>query len=185
MSKPSKNIPVPINSMMRRWKLEMGSRSRRAPESAVTARSLLPREQGQAAFRQGIDGETAVLIKGVLLGAEKKAFAAAHGGRVEAQDTLDESVGFGREAVGGKGLRDQANLLRAMRVEGLTEQNEGKCEAGKRVFTEIGQDGYGSKTRTHLGEAEGGMLRDEREVAHDGEAEAEAEGIALNFRDAD
>jgi hypothetical protein len=83
----------------------MGSRSRRAPESAVTASSLLPREQGQAAFGQGGDGETAVLIERVLLGIEKKVFAAAHGGRVEPQDTLDEGVGFGREAIGGTDLR--------------------------------------------------------------------------------
>ena len=120
---------------MRRWNLEMGSRSRRAPEFAVTARSLLPREQGQAALRQGFDGKTAVLIEGVLLGAEEKAFAAAHGGRVEAQDTLDEGVGFGEEAISGTDLRDQTDLLRAMRVDGLTEQNERKCEARKRVFT--------------------------------------------------
>src|SRR6267143_3574947 len=129
MSKPSKNIPVPISSIIRRWKVEMGSRSRRAPESAVTASSLLPREQDQAGLRQGFDGKTTVLIEGVLLGGEKKAFAAAHGGRVEAQDTLDEGVGFGGEAIGGTDLEDQANSLRAVRVDGLPEQNERKCEA--------------------------------------------------------
>src|SRR6266403_1971781 len=107
MSKPSKNIPVPISSMIRRWKVEMGSRSKRAPESVVTASSLLPRERGQAAFRQGVNGVTAVLVEGVLLGAEKKAFAAAHGRRVELQDTFDEGVGFGREAINGTDLRDQ------------------------------------------------------------------------------
>src|SRR6266849_8601579 len=95
MSKPSKNMPVPISSMMRRWNLEMGSRSRRAPESAVTVSSLFPLEQGQATLRQGVDGEAAVLVEGVLLGVEKKAFAVAHGGRVEPQDTLDEGVGPG------------------------------------------------------------------------------------------
>src|SRR5882762_7518924 len=121
MSKPSKNIPVPISSMIRRWKMEMGSRSRRAPESAVTVSSLLPRERGQATFRQGINGKTTVPGEGVLLGVEKKAFAEAHGGRVEPQDTLDESVSFGRKAIGGTYLRDQTNLLRAMRVDGLTE----------------------------------------------------------------
>ena len=76
-------------------------------------------------------------------------------------------------------------VLGAMRVDGLTEQNERKCEARKRVFTEIGQDGDGGETGTHLGEAEGGMLRDEREVAYDREAEAEAERVALDLRDAD
>src|SRR5258708_7652573 len=134
MSKPSKNMPVPISSMMRRWNLEMGSRSRRAPEFAVTGSSLLPREQGHATLRQGVNSETAVLVEGVLLGVEKKTFAAAHGGWVEPQDTLDEGVGLGGEAISGTDLRDQTDLLGAMRVDGLTEKNERKCEARKRVF---------------------------------------------------
>jgi hypothetical protein len=71
--------------------------------------SLLPREQGQATLRQGVNGETAVLGKGVLLGTEKKAFAATHGERVEPQDTLDEGVGFGGEAISGTDLRDQTD----------------------------------------------------------------------------
>src|SRR5467141_4052264 len=95
----------------------MGRRSRRAPESAVTVSSLFPREQGQATLRQGVNGEAAVLVKEVLLGVEKKAFAATHGGRVEPQDTLDEGFGFGGEAIGGTDLRDQTDLLRAMRVD--------------------------------------------------------------------
>ncbi len=41
------------------------------------------------------------------------------------------------------------------------------------------------ETGTHLGKAEGGLLCDEREVAYDREAEAEAERVALNLRDAD
>src|SRR5882762_8160202 len=105
-------MPAPISSMMRRWKPEMGRRSRRAPESAVTARSLFPREHGQAAFGQGIDGETAVLVKGVLLGVEKKFFTAAHGPGVKPHDALDEGVGFRRKSVGRANLRDQADLQR-------------------------------------------------------------------------
>src|SRR4030081_448255 len=101
MSKSLENIAGPVSSMFRRWKMEMGSRSRRAPESAVTVSSLLPRERGQAAFRQGINGKTTVPGEGVLLGAKKKAFAAAHGGSVKPQDTFDEGVGFGRKAIGG------------------------------------------------------------------------------------
>src|ERR1700675_2614849 len=145
MSKPSKNIPAPISSMMRRWKLEMGRRSRRAPESAVTASSLLPREQGQAAFRQSVNCMTAVLVEEVLLGVEKKVLAAAYSRRVEPQDALNESVGFGREAIRRTDLRDQTYLLRAMRVDGLTEQNEGKCEMRKGVFTQVGHDGSGGR----------------------------------------
>src|SRR6266852_50382 len=163
----------------------MGRRSRRAPESAVTGSSLLPREQSQGAFGQGIDGETAVLVEGVLLGAEKESFAAARSGGVEVQDALDEGVCFGRQAIGRTNLRDQADLLRAVRVDGLAEQNERKSEAGKRVFTEIGQDGGRGEAVAHLGEREISVLRDEREVAHDREAKAETEGVALDLRDAD
>src|SRR5260370_22529432 len=161
MSKPSKNMPAPISSRMRRWNLEMGSRSRRAPESAVTASSLFPREQGQATFRQGVNGKTAVLVKGVLLGIEKKAFATTHVGRVEPQDTLDEGVGFGGEAISGTDLRGQTDLLRAMRVDRFTEQNERKREARKRVCTEIGQHGARGETGTRRGEAGVGMRRDD------------------------
>src|SRR5258708_33423162 len=114
----------------------MGSRSRRAPESAVTASSLLPRERSQAAFRQGINGETAVPVEGVLLGVEKKAFAPAYGGRIEPQDTLYESFGFGRKAIGGTYVRDQANLTGAVRIDWVTEQNEGKSEGGQPACTQ-------------------------------------------------
>src|SRR5207249_6225674 len=80
-------------------------------------------------------------------------------------------------------LRDQTNLLRAMRVDGLTEENKGKCEAGEHVFAEIGHDGHGGQAGTHLGESERGVVRDEREVAHDCEAEAEPESVSLHLRD--
>src|SRR6266404_2531789 len=105
----------------------MGRRSRRAPESAVTVNSLFPRKQGQATLRQGLNGEAAVLVKEVLLGVEKKAFAATHGGRLERQGTLDEGFGLAEEAIGGTDLRDQTDLLRAMRVDGLAEQHKWKC----------------------------------------------------------
>jgi hypothetical protein len=72
-----------------------------------------------------------------------------------------------------------------MRVDGLTKENEGEGETGKRVFTEKGKDGDGGKAVAHLGEGERSLLGDEREIAHDREAEAEAEGVALHFRDAD
>jgi len=80
-------------------------------------------------------------------------------------------------------LRDQTNLLRAMRVDGLTEENKGKCEAGEHVFAEIGQNSDGGQAGTHLREREGGVVRDEREVAHDCEAEAEPESVSLDLRD--
>src|SRR5260370_7439815 len=149
MSKQSKNSPVPISSMMRRWKVEMGRRSRRAPESAVTASSLLPREQSQAAFCQGIDGETTILIEGVLLGVKKEVFTTAYRGRVEPQDALDESVGFGRKPIGGTHLRDQAQLLRAMRVAGLAKHDQGKNEPGKPGFPPKGPTNHQRQPRKH------------------------------------
>src|SRR5260370_3940005 len=149
MSKPSKNIPVPSSSMMRRWKLEMGRRARREPESAVTASSLLPREQSQAAFCQGIDGETTILIEGVLLGVKKEVFTTAYRGRVEPQDALDESVGFGRKPIGGTDLRDQAEVLRALRGDGLAQPGQGENEAWGRVFIGVGQRRGGGGRRTH------------------------------------
>ena len=48
-SKPSKNIPMPMSPMMRRWKEEMGRRSRRAPAFTVAGRLFLPGEYGEAA----------------------------------------------------------------------------------------------------------------------------------------
>src|SRR6266852_2051554 len=109
----------------------MGRRSRRPPEAEVTGRSLLPREQRLGAFGQGIVGEAAGLVEGVLLGARRESFAAGRSGGVELQDALDEGVCFGRQAIGRTNLRDQADLLRAVRVDGLAEQNERKSEAGK------------------------------------------------------
>jgi len=70
-----------------------------------------------------------------------------------------------------------------MRVDGLTEENKGKCEAGEHVFAEIGQNSDGGQAGTHLREREGGVVRDEREVAHDCEAEAEPESVSLDLRD--
>ena len=117
--------------------------------------------------------------------AKKKLFALAHRGGIKAQNTLDESVSFGREAIGGADLRDQANLLSVVRTDGLAQQNERKGEAGKGVFTEIGHDGGWSKAVAHLGESQRNMLGDEGEVRQNGKAEAEAEGVALDLRDAD
>jgi len=41
------------------------------------------------------------------------------------------------------------------------------------------------ETGAHLGESEGGVFGHQREVAHDREAETEAEGVALDLGDAD
>src|SRR5260370_25863733 len=129
--------------------------------------------------------ETAVLSKGVLLGVKEKCFAAAHGGRIELQNAFDERIGFRGEAPGGTDLRDQTNLLRAARIDRLAKQNQGEGEVGKSVLTEVGHDGGRGKAVAHLGESEGRVLSDEREVAQNGKSEAETKGVALDLGDAD
>src|SRR5258708_2548688 len=178
-------MPMPISKRMRRWKVEVGRRSSRAPAFTVTSASFPPGEQCQAAFCQGIDGEPAILIEGFLLGVKKKLFAAAYGGSIEPQDTLDEGARFGGKAFERADLRDQANLQRALRVDCVAEQNERKCEARERVLTEVRHDGGGRETRAHLGKCQRSALRDEREVADDRKAEPETERVAVDFRDAD
>src|ERR1700681_3780619 len=106
MSNPSKNIPAPISHMIRRWKEESGSRSSRAPAFTVTAGSLLPRERGHAARRQRFRGQTAVLVKRVLLRGQEKFLAAPRGIRFETQDALDDGIDVGCEISHRADVRD-------------------------------------------------------------------------------
>ena len=90
---------MPISHMMRRWKEEIGSRSRRAPAFTVAASSFLPCEHGQASSNQGFKGRVAVLFERLLLGGEKK-FLASPGSRgIESQNTFYESVSLTRQTV--------------------------------------------------------------------------------------
>src|ERR1700676_4823531 len=107
MSKPSKNIPMPMSHMIRRWKEEIGSRSRRAPALAVTTSLFRPCEQGHTADRQGFNSEAAVLVKGVLLGCQEEFLAASCGSRIELQDTLGDTISVAEQAVGRADLRNQ------------------------------------------------------------------------------
>jgi len=51
---------------------------------------------------------------------------------------------------------------------------------------EVGQDGDGCKTVTHLGEMPRRRFpATSAKIANDGEAESEAEGVAVDFGDAD
>src|ERR1700730_5177439 len=99
MSKPSKNIPMPMSHMIRRWNEEIGSRSRRAPALTVTASLFRLAEQDHAANREGFRGQPAVLVKGVLLGCLEELLAAPRGGWIELTDTLDQSIRVPDEAV--------------------------------------------------------------------------------------
>src|SRR5258708_33452792 len=119
------------------------------------------------------------------MGVKEKSFAAARGGRIKPQDALDERIGFRGKALCGTDLRDQANLLRAARIDRLAKQNQGEGEVGKSVLTEVGHDGGRGKAEAHLGESEGRVLSDEREVAQNGKSEAETKGVALDLGDAD
>ena len=89
MSKPSKNMPMPISHMMRRWKEEIGSRSRRAPAFTVAASSFLLCEQGDAPGGQSFKCCVAVLVKGSLLGGEKEFLAASNRRWIEVKNSLD------------------------------------------------------------------------------------------------
>src|SRR5207302_11449116 len=97
MSNPSKNIPAPISHMMRRWNEEICSRSSRAPAFAGAANLFLLRDDGHAADRQRLNGQTAILVKGVLLRREEKFLAGSRGIRIELQDSFDSGIGNGCE----------------------------------------------------------------------------------------
>src|SRR6266404_447578 len=99
MSKPSKNIPMPISHMIRRWNGEIGRRSSRAPALTVTCLLRLC-EQGHAAGRQRFNRQSAVLVEGVLLCQLEKFFAAAGRACVEPKNPLDKRIGVAGEAVG-------------------------------------------------------------------------------------
>src|ERR1700737_5225767 len=95
ISNPSKNIPAPINHIIRRWNEEMGRRSRRAPAFTGTASLFLLREDGQAADRQSLNGEAAILVKGVLLRRHEKFLAVSRGIRIELKYAFDKGIGIG------------------------------------------------------------------------------------------
>ena len=170
---------------MRRWNWEMGRRSRRAPALTLKSGSLFPGEGRQGAGGEGFGGEGAVFLKGIGLGGEEEFFAPASGAGVELQDAGDESVGFAGEIGGGNYLGDEANFERALGREGLAEEDKRKSETWKGVFAEIGHDGGGSEAVSHFGETEGSGVGYEREIRDDGQAHAEAEGVALDFGDGD
>src|SRR5580700_8020689 len=137
MSNPSKNIPAPINHIIRRWKEEIGSRSRRAPAFTGTADSLLPCEEGHAADCQGFNGQPAVLVKGILLRSLEKFLAAPRGSWVEPENAIDESIGLASKSIGRTDLRDEADFESLLRGDRIAEKDEGKREARQSVLTQV------------------------------------------------
>src|SRR5260370_7410067 len=119
------------------------------------------------------------------MGVKEKAFAAAHGRRIELQNAFDERIGFRGEAPGGTDLRDQTNLLRAARIDRLAKQNQGEGEVGKSVLTEVGHDGGRGKAVAHLGESEGRVLSDEREVAQNAKSDTTTKAFPSDLANAD
>src|SRR3982074_834522 len=185
MSNPSKNIPAPISHIIRRWNEEMGSRSRRAPAFTGTPSLFLLREDGHAADRQGFNGQAAVLVKGVLLRRLEELLAVPRGVRVELKYALDKGVSIGCEMPGRTNLRDEANLQGMLRGDGIAEEDEGEGEARQCILAQVRHDGRRCETETHLGKSQGSVVSDVNEVTNDRKPEAEPEGVALDFRDAD
>src|SRR5258708_20554653 len=87
-------MPMLMSVRMRRWKEEMGRRSRRAPALTLKSDSLFPREGGHGACGEGFDGQGTIFFESVGLRGEEKVFAAAGGGRGQFQDLGGEGVGF-------------------------------------------------------------------------------------------
>src|SRR5215470_7269691 len=100
----------------------MGSRSRRAPAFTIKTGSFPLVQHGKAAFRQSVDGPLAVLIVGILLRRKKEFFAAPDRLRIEAQNAPDEGVGLSDQLFGRANLRNQTDLKRAMRADGIALQ---------------------------------------------------------------
>ena len=82
----------------------MGSRSSRAPAFTGTASLFLLREDGQAAYGQGFNSQTAILVKGILLRRLEKFLAVPSGIRVKLKYAFDQGIGIGCEAAGGTNL---------------------------------------------------------------------------------
>src|SRR5258707_8941524 len=119
-------MPMLMSVRTRRWKAEMGRRSRRAPALTLKSDSLFPREGGHRACGEGFDGQGAIFFESVGLRREEKVFAAAGGGRVEFQDAGDEGVGFGGKIGGGDDLRDQGDFESFPGGKRLGEKEERK-----------------------------------------------------------
>src|SRR5258707_5207171 len=149
-------MPMLMSVRTRRWKEEMGRRSRRAPALTFKSDSLFPREGGHGACGEGFDGQGAIFFESVGLRREEKVFAAAGSGRIEFQDAGDEGVGFGGKIGGGNYLRDQADFESLLGRKRLAKEYEGKGGAREGVFAEVRHDRGGGAGRALFGKKGGG-----------------------------
>src|SRR3981189_437382 len=163
----------------------MGSRSSRAPAFTGTPSLFLLREDGHAGNRQGFNGQAAVLVKGVLLCHLEEFLAVPRGVRVELKYALDKRVSIGCEMPGRTNLRDEADLQGMLRGDGVAEEDEGEGEAGQCILAQVRHDGRWCEAETHFGKSQGSVVSDANKVTNDRKPEAEPEGVALDFRDAD
>ena len=170
---------------MRRWKEEIGSRSRRAPAFTVAAGSFLIGEYSHASGGQRFKRGPAVLVKPILLGGEKEFLTAPDRRRIELKNTIDESVGLTCQKVDGANVRDETDLQSSFAIYGIAKEDKRKSKSRQSVLSEVSHDGCRRKAVAHLGKSQAGMLRDQSEVTQDRESEAEAESVTLNFCHAD
>src|ERR1700716_3358000 len=154
MSNPSKNIPAPINHIIRRWNEEMGSRSRRAPAFTGTASLFLLREHGHAADRQSLNGEAAILVKGILQSRLKKFLAVSSGVGIQLKYALYKCIDIGCEASGRANLRNEPDLLSMLRANRIPKQDQGKGETRQGILAQVRHDGCRCETESHLGKSQ-------------------------------
>src|SRR5258708_2678246 len=174
-------MPMLMSVRMRRWKEEMGRRSRRAPAVTLKSDSLFSREGGPGAPREGFDRPGPIFFERIGLRGEEKVFAAAGGGRVEFQDAGDEGVGLGGKIGGGNDLRDQADFESLPGRKRLAEKYERKGEARQGVFAEVRHDRGGGGAMAHFWKTKGSGVCYQREVGDGGEGQAGGAGGALGF----
>src|ERR1700730_11620930 len=107
--------------MIRRWNDDIGSRSSRAPAFAGAASLFLLRNDGHAADRQRLNGQTAILVKRVLLGGQEEFLAGSGGIPIELQDSFHKSIGIGCEARAWTNLGNEPDLQSVLRSDGIAE----------------------------------------------------------------
>src|SRR5258708_38116471 len=104
-------MPMLMSVRMRRWKEEMGRRSRRAPALTLKSDSLFPREGGHGACGEGFDGQGAIFFESVGLRGEEKVFAASGVGRGHVQSVRGRGTRLCGTVVGRTDLRACADLV--------------------------------------------------------------------------
>src|SRR5258707_12563136 len=112
-------MPMLMSVRMRRWKEEMGRRSRRAPALTLKSDSLFPREGGHGACGESFDGQGTIFFESVGLRGEEKVFAAAGGGSVQFLNVGGEGGGFGGKIGGGEQLGGQDGFCRVLVVKSV------------------------------------------------------------------